>query len=400
MSRENFRHALSEIVPQLPQPEAPAMPPRSPITSASPLPFLASDGLPIPQHAHPTFQGQGGQREALPDPLPDFKSMLEIKEGQLELPKLLIHGLLHRGCKMVLSGGSKSFKSWSLIDLGLSLANGLPWWGNQCEKGRVLYINFELIEGFFEQRLLTVSHARGLGLSENFLCWNLRGKCYDLVTLSRVLKARIGQMEDIDLIIVDPIYKALGDYDENSAGDMGHLMREIESLSETTGAAVIFGAHFSKGSQSHKSAIDRVAGSGVFARDPDAILTMTGHEEQGSFIVESELRYLAPLPPFVVTWNYPLMVPDESKDPTDFWDPTKKSKEEKTNPGFTPFGIEDIFGILPHTGLQDPAWKTITLQRFGAAGKAFYQFKNELIEAGRVIKKNGRFYPANLELHP
>jgi len=37
-----------------------------------------------------------------------------------------------------------------------------------------------------------------------------------------------------------------------------------------TGAAVGFGAHYSKGNQAGKEAIDRVSGSGVFARDPIA----------------------------------------------------------------------------------------------------------------------------------
>lgn len=341
---------------------------------------------------------QGAAPQApLPDPLPDFKRMSEIEEGKIQLPKLLVHGLLHEGCKMVLAGGSKSFKSWSLIDLGLSICNGLEWWGNRCEKGRVLYINFELMEGFFEQRLLTIAKAKGVALNDDFLYWSLRGKCYELGTLTKVLMARAASMDKIDLIIVDPIYKALGHYDENSAGDMGHLMREVEALADSIGSAIVFGAHFSKGSQSHKQAIDRVAGSGVFARDPDAILTMTGHEEQGSYVIESELRYLPPLPAFVTTWNYPVMVPDESKDPTAFWDPNKAAKKEE-GPGFTPFSKADCLGALPHTGLQDPAWKTVILQRFGAAGKAFYDFKAELIEEGSVIKKNGRFYPTNLEL--
>ena len=382
MSRDEFRKSLANLIPHLP-------PPVQEIEVGT-------------QHHQVPPQVQGVPQEApqvvLPDPLPDFKKMSEIVEGQIELPKLLVHGLLHEGCKMVLAGGSKSFKSWSLIDLGLSICNGLEWWGNRCEKGRVLYINFELIEGFFEQRLMTISKAKGVQMTDDFIYWSLRGKCYELDVLTKILTARAQHMGKIDLIIVDPIYKALGHYDENSAGDMGHLMNEVEKLASTLKAAVVFGAHFSKGSQNHKNAIDRVAGSGVFARDPDAILTMTGHEDQGSYIVESELRYLAPLPPFVTTWNYPLMIPDESKDPTAFYDPNKRAKKEKEEDAFTSFSKDDCLNVLPHSGLQDPAWKTIILQQFGKAGKAFYEYKAELIEEGEVIKKNGRFYPANLTL--
>jgi len=83
------------------------------------------------------------------------------------------------------------------------------------------------------------------------------------------------------LIILDPVYKCMGHRDENAAGDIGSLLNEVERLAVQTGAAVVFGAHFSKGSQAGKESIDRVSGSGVFARDPDSILTLTRHEEDG-----------------------------------------------------------------------------------------------------------------------
>ena len=56
-----------------------------------------------------------------------------------------------------------------------------------------------------------------------------------------------------------------------------------------------------------KDSMDRIGGSGVFARDPDAILTFTAHEEQGAFSVDATLRNFAPVDPFVVRWAFPLM---------------------------------------------------------------------------------------------
>jgi hypothetical protein len=50
-------------------------------------------------------------------------------------------GRLHEGCKMVLSGTSRSNKSRCLLDLGV--ASGQKWWGRHCRKAPVLYINFE-----------------------------------------------------------------------------------------------------------------------------------------------------------------------------------------------------------------------------------------------------------------
>src|SRR5207248_2334140 len=83
-----------------------------------------------------------------------------------------------------------------------------------------------------------------------------------------------------------------------------------------TGAAVAFGAHYSKGNQSQKETIDRIGGSGVFARDPDTILNFTRHEQANCFTVEATLRNHPPIEPFVVRWEYPLFIADSALDPT------------------------------------------------------------------------------------
>lgn len=45
--------------------------------------------------------------------------------------------------------------------------------------------------------------------------------------------------------------------------------------------ALVYADHFSKGNQAGKKAIDRISGSGVTARDPDAIVTITELEDEG-----------------------------------------------------------------------------------------------------------------------
>lgn len=374
MSRSSFKEHVAANLHKLPTPPRPIVAPTEgaptvvPVTQAPPQPAV----------------------------LPDFQSASSITHERIVLPEVLVDGLLHRGCKMVLAGGSKSYKSWSLIDLGLAVSTGGQWWGMNCKPGRVLYINFELIDGFFHQRLLTTCQARGIQPPENFFHWGLRSKCYDLRTLSVVLKARAPHIGKIDLLVIDPVYKALGDLDENSAGDMAELMRSVEELSDSTGAAVVFGAHFSKGSQAGKESMDRISGSGVFARDPDAILTMTRHRESGSYAVESELRYLPHLPPFVVSWEFPRMKLDESKDPRDLWEPGVKAQEKKDEA--TVFSDLDVLNLLPHSGLQDPAWRTLVIQQYGKAGRSFYECKSRLVEEGKVVKRGLVYYKADLKL--
>src|ERR1017187_4419693 len=144
--------------------------------------------------------------------------------------------------------------------------------------------------------------------------WNLRGHAAPYDVIIPMILERIKQ-RDYGLIMVDPLYKLYGDTDENSASDMTALMNELERLAVKSKAAVVFGAHYSKGNQAGKESIDRVSGSGVYARDPDSILNFTRHEEDEAFVVESNLRNLKPVKPFVVRWQYPLMVCDDCLNP-------------------------------------------------------------------------------------
>ena len=251
------------------------------------------------------------RKQAVIGKLPKWTSAADIpddihKRLLIKYP-VLIDGILKQGTKMVLGGGSKTYKTWTLLDLAISAAGGHTWLGKQVISTgkKVIYINLEVLADEFLGRVKDVCLAKGVERPANLLPWSLRGICNDLRVMLEAIK-EWSQNDEIALIVVDPIYKALGDRDENSAGDMNSLMNEIEAICEETRAAVVFAAHFSKGNQSEKSAMDRISGSGVFGRDPDAILTLTPHEEERCFTVESSLRSFAPMEPFVVELDFPL----------------------------------------------------------------------------------------------
>jgi hypothetical protein len=248
--------------------------------------------------------------------LPIIEDAAELISREIVLPDDVIQGVLHRGGKMVLGGASKTFKTWLLLDTAISVGTGTHWLGQYATKrGRVLYINLEILNGFFARRIRTICEARQLKIEPGRLeVWNLRGYATDLSKLLPRMLRGIGR-EQYDLIIIDPIYKLLGARDENKAGDIASLLNEIEALAVKTGAAVAFGAHYSKGNQSQKDAADRIGGSGVFARDPDTILNFTRHEENDCFTVEATLRNHPPLESFVVRWEFPLMHRDDELDP-------------------------------------------------------------------------------------
>jgi hypothetical protein len=264
---------------------------------------------------------------ALPPALPEIMTLDELEGTDFPPPPIIIEGVLHQGCKMILGGTSKSNKSWSLLDLGLSVATGQPWWGRQCAKLPVIYINFELPVWSVKARMrsLRASRPECLGKEKPLHFWNLRGRNCDLSILRPQLEARLTQHQ-YGLIILDPAYKVLGNRDENANGEIADLMNEFESLAQASGAALVVAHHFAKGDSTVKNALDRMSGAGAWVRDPDSIMVLTPHEEPDCFTVTSILRNLPQLPEFVVAWDYPLMKVASDLNPDALRRPQAKNK--------------------------------------------------------------------------
>lgn len=216
----------------------------------------------------------GENEEIYSDGLPDILTYGELEE----LPDLapeLISGILRRGHKMLIAGASKAGKSFLLIELAICISTGKKWLSYNCYRGRVLYINLEVDEASFLHRIDRVCKA--LGIKErpkNLDVWNLRGCKADIKTLEPRIINRIQEKKyQYDCIIFDPIYKInLGD--ENSATETGDFFNHMDAIGKALNASIVLCHHHSKGGQGNKFSIDRSSGSGVFARDPDAIIDM------------------------------------------------------------------------------------------------------------------------------
>lgn len=316
-----------------------------------------------------------GEEQLSPRTLPAIVSAEELLLHPPQKPPEVVEGLLHQGCKMVLGGASKSNKTWVLTDLAISVATGAPWWEFPTVQGRVLYLNFELPEAFFAERIKLVASAKHVDPPKELDVWNLRGHAADFEKLEPEIIRMAGK--GYILICLDPTYKLLGGRDENRAGDIASLLNGFERLAVETNGAIAFGAHFSKGNQAAKESIDRIGGSGVFARDPDTILTMTRHEQDGAFTVEPILRNHAPIKPFVIGWDFPLMKRDDDLDPA-------KLRKPKIGPQ-SKYQVQDLVKALAaecskRSGIAGP--KTSEFQRracqeTGMSRATFYMLLNE-----------------------
>lgn len=212
--------------------------------------------------------------EAVNDDLPEPEELSSVWDDMPDLAPSLIDGVLRQGHKMLISGASKAGKSFALIELCIAIAEGKKWLRFDCAQGRVLYVNLELDRASCLHRFKDVYKALELPPQSinNIDIWNLRGKSLPMDKLAPKLIRR-AQKKDYIAIVIDPIYKVITG-DENSADQMAHFCNQFDKVCTELHSAVIYCHHHSKGGQGMKRAMDRASGSGVFARDPDAILDM------------------------------------------------------------------------------------------------------------------------------
>lgn len=212
--------------------------------------------------------------ESVNDDLPEPESMADVWDNLPSLAPPLIDGVLRQGHKMLIAGPSKAGKSYALIELCCAIAEGNKWLEWNCTQGRVMYVNLELDRASCLHRFKDVYTA--LGITPNNLSnidiWNLRGRSVPMDKLAPKLIRRASKKNYI-AIIIDPIYKVITG-DENSADQMAHFCNQFDKVCTELGCAVIYCHHHSKGAQGGKRSMDRASGSGVFARDPDALIDL------------------------------------------------------------------------------------------------------------------------------
>lgn len=346
----------------------------------------------------PVRYPEAGVAQAKPDDapppaaLPEFIAIADLIAKAPPEPALLVGGtgedgrrnaLVHRGDKVLLGAESKAGKTWYLIQKMLCIAAGIPFLGHRTTRGVGLYVNFELAPWAFAKRVRQVSEALGLidgqgrwrGAPPDFLVWNLRGVPggYDIENLVTVAEERLKRRGlELAAVALDPLYKSYGGRAENDATDMAAVFEAIERFGARLGAAVFIASHFAKGDSAAKAQIDRISGSGVMARDPDSILTLSKFKDADNcYIFEATLRNMASPEPVVLEFDFPV------------W---------KVRPDLAAVGpgldLAKLAAILPADGLNNAEWQKAAAEDGHQVGKdsAWQAAKKSCLKAGLVME--------------
>ena len=254
----------------------------------------------------------------------------------------LVENFCRRGEMVLLTATSKMGKSWFMMNLATSMSEGIPFLGLETVKSNVLMLDLELSQADAMDRLWSIALANGLKQPpKNLHLWSLRKYCYDLDVIIETLNNRLDQIPNLDAIFLDPVYM-LGqseNFDENSSSSITRLLTDLEKITLKTDASLFCTHHFRKGNMGRESHIDRGAGSGVFARMVDCIISLSPHQLPDHAIFEMTSRSQKAPKPFVLKMTPPVITVAENADPTAYRRYGSPTCEEITD--------ETILEIIP-----------------------------------------------------
>lgn len=226
---------------------------------------------------------------ALPDmtePQPDLSSQLLVNARDMltmevpDIPSWLDHDVLPIGGQLILHGWAKSMKSYMSFDLLTRLAQGQDWccFEPMEEPCKVAIIQFEIPWAYYHARITMLrNNAPEAELFEqNVFTWTPMQRP-ELVAGNpqhedKILRALLDA--GIQLVLIDPIRRAIGSADLNAENEVRRMLRFFQRIQDL-GITVIATHHDNKdGARAGGGSSVSMTGSGAFAGDCDTIISV------------------------------------------------------------------------------------------------------------------------------
>lgn len=228
-----------------------------------------------------------------------------------------------------ISGPPKSFKTWTVLEMAVSVASGTPCFGTfpVDRSGPVLLYAAEDPMTALRLRLESLARNHGLDLDQV----DIRVIRADSLRLDRAGdREKLAATIDLHrpaLLILDPLVR-LHALDENQAGPMAELLGHLRALQRSSGAAIAI-THHARKNGTH-SAGQSMRGSSDLYAFVDSLVSL--QRRHGRVVLSAEHRSapaLAPLPLELVAAAQPDRAPSLRIAKTPDEDPPKQDLLEE-----------------------------------------------------------------------
>lgn len=302
------------------------------------------------------------------------------------LPEYILDQVFEERSRVLLVGSSKTRKSFLALQLGVSLAAGLPFLGIAVAlPRRVLLVNLENSNDWQHRRMRGMCATLGVtaAVLENRLkILNGRGMSLDL---RQIEAAAVNHHTEV--IILDPLYKLDGGADESDMAERKRLVAALEAMTARTGASLVIVHHDAKGAAGDRNVRDRGAGSSIINRDVDATLALTmwseGEANADNLMVLSVLARNAP-----PRKDMSLAFADFafSHDP----DRTPCKATSKTRAFATPFNESAALALVAEQGMTKMAYREAIKGLGGTRDRREAWLQKALEEGSLIERRHGK----------
>jgi hypothetical protein len=213
--------------------------------------------------------------------------------AEVPAPRFLLADFVREDGFNVLFGPSGIGKSFLALDWSLCISTGLPFYGQEAQRGSVVYIAAEGATGL-HPRIETWREARGVDAIEDLYVWP------DAVNFWRDDTAALAKgIEDLPdppaLIVVDTVARCMVGGEENSAKDVGMFIDRLSAFCGRYEAGSLAVHHTGKtGELERGSSAFRGAADAMSALKPDgAGLRLSCEKQKDSAMFEPWRMHLA-----------------------------------------------------------------------------------------------------------
>lgn len=214
----------------------------------------------LPDQEIPTLQTANSQLTTL-DQKPRIKAFQAIRAlDPMEPIEWIVENLIASGTVNLLVGEPGVKKTWSMLDLALSISCGDVWIGHKTKRSCVLYIDEESNEQFLRSRTKKVLKGHGIDYPTPFWLIPLPQLNLRIPESCILLKEQIVEKE-AKVVIIDAFADIIPGADENSVKDIQPVFSNLRKIADETKVAFIIIHHTNKsgnyrGSSAIKGAVD------------------------------------------------------------------------------------------------------------------------------------------------
>ena len=213
----------------------------------------------------------------------------------------VIKGLFDAGDRVAVVGQSKARKSFYALQMAVCISAGEPFLGYETERMVTLVYNGEIKASSYRRRLRRMIEVLKIGADKLSGLHILNGAEVDTPATFDSILAEARRVK-AGLVIADPAYMLIaGDETDQTA-----VKAAVTSMKKfgAAGITLVCVYHGTKGKMGDRQAIDRIAGSGIFARDMATLVSLVEHASEVDHAVMTTItRNHAPVEPVSVKFT-------------------------------------------------------------------------------------------------